>query len=314
MSDNDELDKKLFHAFHGEAPHGASSAQQRRKETVAMFRQKQRRVNLVFGIFFAICLVYMGVGVWIMLSAGRTNTMIWGAVLFLMMYEGTILMKLWYHVATTRLAVTEEVKQLRLDVAELARRFPAPEGGMPAASPDAGAAEEAPRVVPAPLKRTKSLWWAAAELGLVAAAVVVLVAGDRLPGGSWAPFGMKTQGVFAAQPVPIDIPRDWRESAVAYVAIHMEEGVCTMKVVTADGSTFTNSSMGRGYKSFEMPPSSQKLILDPGGNPGTYEAVLAPSWLGLWLTGRFLIYMVLIAIAAGIAFAALTVYLLRGVF
>jgi len=50
--------------------------------------------------------------------------MIFAAVITLIGYNSTILMKLWYWVVSTKLNILKEIKQLQLQIAELADKEP----------------------------------------------------------------------------------------------------------------------------------------------------------------------------------------------
>lgn len=52
----------------------------------------------------------------------NTKTLIALAALFIVSFEGTILVKLWYWVVHTRLLLVREVKEMRLELADLAAR------------------------------------------------------------------------------------------------------------------------------------------------------------------------------------------------
>ncbi len=61
-------------------------------------------------------------------QTSNTKTLIALGVLIIVSVEGTVLMKLWYWVVHTRLLLVREVKEMRLELAELsARCVPRPE-------------------------------------------------------------------------------------------------------------------------------------------------------------------------------------------
>ncbi|MCX5769160.1 MAG: hypothetical protein NTZ09_02625 [Candidatus Hydrogenedentes bacterium] len=57
----------------------------------------------------------------------NTKTLIALAALFIVSFEVTVLMKLWYWVVHTRLLLVREVKEMRLELADLAARTSPPQ-------------------------------------------------------------------------------------------------------------------------------------------------------------------------------------------
>ena len=58
----------------------------------------------------------------VFVAESNTKTLIALAALFIVSFEVTVLMKLWYWVVNTRLLLVREVKEMRLELAELAAR------------------------------------------------------------------------------------------------------------------------------------------------------------------------------------------------
>lgn len=58
----------------------------------------------------------------VFVAESNTKTLIALAALFIVSFEVTVLMKLWYWVVHTRLLLVREVKEMRLELAELAAR------------------------------------------------------------------------------------------------------------------------------------------------------------------------------------------------
>lgn len=77
------------------------------------------KVKVVFWIFFVLSLGMMAGGYIGLRFAGDTRGMLNWVLLFMIGFNSTILMKLWYWVVDTKLNVLKEMKQLQLQVAEL---------------------------------------------------------------------------------------------------------------------------------------------------------------------------------------------------
>jgi hypothetical protein len=92
-----------------------------RKELIQMWCDKNlQRTKLVYWIFFLLSLGMMGGGYIGLRSAGNTRGMILWAIFLMIGFNSTILMKLWYWVVDAKLNIQKEVKQLQLQIAELA--------------------------------------------------------------------------------------------------------------------------------------------------------------------------------------------------
>jgi hypothetical protein len=92
-----------------------------RKEIVQMWCDKNLlRAKLVFWIFFLLSLGMMAGGYIGLRSAENTKEMLSWVIFFMIGFNSTILMKLWYWVVDAKLNVQKEVKQLQLQIAELA--------------------------------------------------------------------------------------------------------------------------------------------------------------------------------------------------
>lgn len=88
-----------------------------RKETVQMLYNKNlRRTKLIFWIYF-LASIGMMIGGYIGLrSAADTRGMLSWVIFFMIGFNSTILMKLWYWVADTKLNILKEMKQLQLQI------------------------------------------------------------------------------------------------------------------------------------------------------------------------------------------------------
>jgi len=90
-----------------------------RKEIVQMwFDKNMRKTKIIFWIFY-LCSIGMMIGGYIGLrNATNTVGMLSWVLFFMIGFNSTILMKLWYWVIDTKLSVLKEMKQLQLQIAE----------------------------------------------------------------------------------------------------------------------------------------------------------------------------------------------------
>jgi hypothetical protein len=89
-----------------------------REESAERFRNKLRTTKIVTWAFLAFDVVGMiaAANVWARVSDVRY--MVAAAVLFLLFFEGTSLIKLWYWVVHTRVTLQHEMKELQLQVSQ----------------------------------------------------------------------------------------------------------------------------------------------------------------------------------------------------
>ncbi|UCC22910.1 MAG: hypothetical protein JSW23_02240 [Planctomycetota bacterium] len=99
----------------------ATKAETLRKEIVKMWADKNLvRAKLVFWIFFLLSVGIMIAGYNGLRSAADTRDIVRWAIFFMIGFNSTILMKLWYWVVDSKLNLLKELKQLELQIAELA--------------------------------------------------------------------------------------------------------------------------------------------------------------------------------------------------
>jgi hypothetical protein len=97
-------------------------AKQLREKAVAALNARMRWVERIFWVFFL--LLVWAMGWWFvefMRSASMKNSIL-AAVLLLIIYESTVLMKLWYWTMNNKISVLKEIKQLRLETSLAADR------------------------------------------------------------------------------------------------------------------------------------------------------------------------------------------------
>lgn len=128
----DNLEKEIQKALEIKSDFDTDKTESRRKEIKKMILQKYAtdfyKVKVIFWIFFILCLGMMAGGYIGLRSAEDTRGMLLWLIFFMIGFNSTILMKLWYWVVSTKLGILKELKQLQLQIAELTGKEP-PAGG-----------------------------------------------------------------------------------------------------------------------------------------------------------------------------------------
>ena len=122
-----EFEKTIRTALSDTDKFNASKAEILRKETVQMFEDKLKKVYRYSWLYLIICVAVDSVaGACFGLSAslGSTWGMIASAVIFLGAGQSMVTIKLWYWIMNNKLNVLREMKQLQLQIAELAGKEP----------------------------------------------------------------------------------------------------------------------------------------------------------------------------------------------
>jgi hypothetical protein len=115
----DNLENQLKKTLKSDSGFDPDKDQFKQKETVRMFYDNMRNVKIVFWIFMAISLAIIVIGaIGIFQNTGRYIT--WALFVALVGFNSTILMKLWYWIVSSKLSLLKEIKQLQLQIAELA--------------------------------------------------------------------------------------------------------------------------------------------------------------------------------------------------
>jgi hypothetical protein len=119
-----DLERELKKVLEKKGGFDADKIETRRKEMEQMIFQRYEsdmfKVKVVYWIFFVLCLGMMAGGYIGLRSADNTKTMLCWVIFFMIGFNSTILMKLWYWVVDTKHNVLKEMKQLELQIAALA--------------------------------------------------------------------------------------------------------------------------------------------------------------------------------------------------
>jgi hypothetical protein len=119
------FEKELKEVLEKNGDFDVAKSERLRKETVQMWRNMNlRKAKIIFWIYF-IASIGMMVGGYVGLRfATDTKGMLSWVIFFMIGFNSTILMKLWYWVVDTKINVLKEVKQLQLQIAEQAGKNP----------------------------------------------------------------------------------------------------------------------------------------------------------------------------------------------
>jgi len=126
----DKLENELKKALKSELGFDPDMGESKRKEMYQMkllferFVTNTRRARLVFWIFFILGLIIMFAGLTLLFKLGNPNERLVALFMALVGFNSTILIKLWYWTMNTKFDVLKEIKQLQLQIAELASKEP----------------------------------------------------------------------------------------------------------------------------------------------------------------------------------------------
>jgi hypothetical protein len=117
----DNFEKELKKVLEKKGDFDVTKSETLRKEIVQMWCDKNLlRAKLVFWIFFLLSIGIMVGGYIGLSSAANTRGMLSWVIFFMIGFNSTILMKLWYWVVHTRINLQKDLKQIQLQIAELA--------------------------------------------------------------------------------------------------------------------------------------------------------------------------------------------------
>jgi len=116
----DNLEQELKKVFEKNGDFDIHKSETLRKEIVQMwFDENMRKTKIIFWIFY-LCSIGMMIAGYIGLrTAGDTRGMLSWVIFFMIGFNSTILIKLWYWVINTKLNVLKEMKELQLQIAGL---------------------------------------------------------------------------------------------------------------------------------------------------------------------------------------------------
>jgi len=117
----DNLENELKKTLKNEIGFDHNKNQAQRKETRQMFYDKMRNVKIVTWISLVICVAIIIAGIKGM-SDNTGKYVNFALFMALVGFNSTILIKLWCWQMYTKIGIIKEIKQLQLQIAELAEK------------------------------------------------------------------------------------------------------------------------------------------------------------------------------------------------
>ena len=117
----EELEKKLNELLGLKKQIEEMTADKKKSDAASVFEEKSRKTKVYYYIYFGVSLGIMLFGIWgIYMNTGKYQILsLFYAVLG---FESTVLMKMWYNIITTRLAILQEMKQFELRITEMLKK------------------------------------------------------------------------------------------------------------------------------------------------------------------------------------------------
>jgi len=116
----EELEKKLNELLGLKKQLEEITADKKKSDATSEFGEKSRKTKVYFYIYFVISVGIVLFGV----KGMEMNTGNQFIALFLAIvgFEGTVLIKMWYHTITTKLTILQEMKQFELRITEMLKK------------------------------------------------------------------------------------------------------------------------------------------------------------------------------------------------
>jgi hypothetical protein len=109
-----DLDDSLREALRQNGELDSSRDKDLQEKVMGRFRAKMRRVERYMLLTLLICGGLAGGAISVLLSTSNTQLMLAYGIVFLVTFETTILIRLWYWIANNKLSVLKEIQLLRL--------------------------------------------------------------------------------------------------------------------------------------------------------------------------------------------------------
>jgi len=96
-----------------------------RRKVVEEFDYQRKKMMVRMTLWIFVCLAFIYCGAWWIATAGETREMLFGFFLMMIGLESSVLIKLWYWVVDSRMATSKEIKQVQLQLSQIAARLEA---------------------------------------------------------------------------------------------------------------------------------------------------------------------------------------------
>ena len=118
---NEEIEKKLNELLGLKKELEEITADKKKSDAVSVYEEQGRRTKIYYYIYLAINVGIMLMGLsGLYLNTGRYQ--LFSLFAAIVGFEGTVLMKMWYHTITSRLAILREIKQFELRITEILKK------------------------------------------------------------------------------------------------------------------------------------------------------------------------------------------------
>lgn len=96
-----------------------------RRKVVEEFDYQRKMMMVRLTLSLLVCTGFLYFGAWWIAHAGDTREMLLGFFLLMIGLESSVLLKLWYWVVDSRMATSKEIKQVQLQLSQIAARLDA---------------------------------------------------------------------------------------------------------------------------------------------------------------------------------------------
>lgn len=117
----EDMEKKLNELLGLKKQLEELTADKKKSDILSTFDERGRKTKVYFYIYFAISLGIMLYGMFgIYMSTGKFQIL---ALFYAILgFEGTVLMKMWFHTMSSKLSILQEMKQMELRITELLQK------------------------------------------------------------------------------------------------------------------------------------------------------------------------------------------------
>src|SRR4030042_1530324 len=123
----DEFERQLKQVLSGDERFDTQRSDALRKDVARMYDDKLKTYRWITWGFLALATIEMMVLAGAFFVVDNTKLLLAFAVMFLVAYESTVLMKLWYWSMNVKMSTLKEFKELQLQIAELSQKIGSPE-------------------------------------------------------------------------------------------------------------------------------------------------------------------------------------------
>lgn len=125
----DEFERQLRQVLSGDESFDTQRSDALREDVARMYDDKLKTYKWVTWGFLALAMIEMMVLAGAFFVVDNTKLLLAFAVMFLVAYESTVLMKLWYWTMNVKMSTLKEMKELQLQIAELSQKIGSAETG-----------------------------------------------------------------------------------------------------------------------------------------------------------------------------------------